>query len=116
MVLLEVSAACDHQQGNVVAARLIAGVAFTHEEGKGRLAKPRNGNYLRKIEPLRTGDVDGLPGGEVVLVWNARYPVSVSVEEIAGLAPIGRLREPLLADIRAWLSYQAGRPGYASIT
>ena len=115
VVLLEVSAACDHQQGNVVAARLIAGVVFATENGQGSLAKPRSGNYLRKIEPLRIGDVEGFPQDPVVLVWNARYPVSAPADEVGKLVPIGRLREPLLADIRAWLGYQAGRPGYASI-
>ena len=119
VVFLEVSAACDHQQGGVGAARLIAGMAFEAARIKHALkaerVHPREGAYLRRIEPLRLPDTECFPAEEVVLVWNARYPLSTSVEALSTLQPIGRLREPLVADIRAWLGYQAGRPGYVSV-
>ena len=118
VVFLEVSAPCDHQQGNVEAARLIAGVGFAASRiGSGEKAMrvhPRTSGYLRQIKPLSIAHLDGLPNEDVVLVWNARYPVSISVQALSNVDPIGRLREPLLADIRAWLGYQAGRPGYPS--
>ena len=119
VVFLEVSAECDHQQGNVSAARLIAGMAFAaariNHEQKAERVHPREGAYLRRIEPLRLPGIGCFPAEEVVLVWNARYPVSTSVEALSAVQPIGRLREPLVADVRAWLGYQAGRPGYVSV-
>ena len=119
VVFLEVSAACDHQQGHVTAARLIAGVAFpasTFKTGDSAArVNRRSGDYLREIVPIQTTAIDDFPS-EAVLVWNARYPASTSVEELSQLQPIGRLREPLLADIRAWLAYQAGRPGHLRVT
>ena len=125
VVFLEVSAACDHQQGHVTVARLIAGVAFpasTFKLGnKTERVNRRSGDYLRDIVPIQIMDRDDSPDepdepDETVLVWNARYPASTSTEELSRLQPIGRLREPLLADIRAWLAYQTGRPGYLRVT
>ncbi len=125
---LEVSAACDHQQGKLRAARLIAGVAFpaakfgTGDRGRqGRRGGPhkvRDGAHLRTLQAVR---VPGFPDEGARIVWNAHYPVAVSLGDaltldgIKKIKPIGRFREPLLADIRAWLGYHAGRPGYVSI-
>ena len=124
---LEVSAACDHQQGKIRAARLIAGVAFsaatfgTGDRGRqGRRGpyKVRDGAHLRTLQAVC---VPGFPDEGARIVWNARYPVAVSLDDAAALdgikaiEPIGRFREPLLADVRAWLGYHAGRPGYVSI-
>ena len=119
ILFLEISAACDHQQGGIGAARLIAGLVFARskiEEGlKVERVNPKKAEYLRWVEPLRIPEVECFPSEEVVFVWNARYPVSTSVEGLSALQPLGRLREPLVADIRAWLGYQAGRPGYVSV-
>ena len=120
IVFLEVSAACDHQQGKIRAARLLAGVAFSastfREAGKNEdRVTARIAEYLRPLGPTWIPEIAGLPSSDVVIVWNAHYPVSVSASRLANRVPIGRFREPLLADIRAWLGYQAGRPGYASI-
>lgn len=119
VLFLEVSAACDHQQGHVTAARLIAGVAFpasTFKTGDSAARiNRRSGDYLRDVVPIQTTAIDDFPG-ETVLVWNARYPASTSVDGLSGLQPIGRLREPLLSDIRAWLAYQTGRPGHLRVT
>jgi len=122
---LEVSAACDHQQGKLRAARLIAGVAFRAEtfgEGdrgrRSRRYKVRDGAHLRTLPAVR---VPGFPDDGARIVWNAHYPVAVSLNDasapdgIMGIKPIGRFREPLLADVRAWLGHHAGRPGYVSI-
>ena len=116
---VEISAACDHQQGQLGAARLIAGVAFAatriKQGPREQRVHPRKAGYLRPIEPIDVTGVECLPDNQVVFVWNARYPLSVSVEALSGLDPIGRLRESLVTDIRAWLGYHATRPGYASV-
>ena len=119
VVFLEVSAACDHQQGKIQTARLLAGVVFpaaTFKRGeKKKRLHSHGGDYLRTVEPMRIPGVVGFPAEDTCIAWNAHYPVAVPVSEMAKSTPIGRFREPLLADIRAWLGYQAGRPGYASI-
>lgn len=120
LVLLEVSAACDHQQGHVDTARLIAGVAFPastmgSDAGANRVSPRGRALYLRAVETVRMPEVEGFPEDDVVVVWNARYPLSISAEALSQIEPIGRFREPLLTDIRAWLGYQAGRPGYVSV-
>lgn len=119
VIFLEVSAPCDHQQGRAGTARLIAGVAFAASTFKrGASAAKVNmahGNHVRDIKPLQIAGRGDFPADEVVLVWNSHYPVSVPAERLSRLRPIGRLREPPLADVRAWLGYQASRPGYASV-
>ena len=124
VVFLEVSAACDHQQGKLRVARLIAGVVFvaatygsSTKDGpvkKAERAHARSGDHLRALEPARI-DVDGFPSKDVRIVWNAHYPLTLPVENVSGITALGRFREPLLADVRAWLGYHAGRPGYVSI-
>ena len=119
VVFLEVSAACDHQQEKIRTARLLAGVAFadcTFEKGeKKKRVHARSAEYLRTLEPVRITGLGSLSSDDVRIVWNAHFPVSVPVSEIAECKPIGRFREPLLADVRAWLGYQSSRPGYASV-
>ena len=124
-IFLEVSAECDHQQGKVRVARLIGGVVFAAStygtktrDGKvpsKKRVRARTAGYLWPLDPVRVEDVEGFPADEVCIVWNAHYPVSVPVGHISRCEPFGRLRAPVLADIRAWLGYHAGRPGYASI-
>lgn len=119
IVLLEISAACDHQQQKIHTARLLAGVVFDASRfGVGERRKRVNArcaDYLRTLEPLQISEVNGFPANDVRIVWNSHFPVSVSVSAIADCSPIGKLREPVLADIRAWLSYQVSRPGYVSV-
>ena len=124
VVFLEVSAACDHQQGKIRIARLIAGVVFAaetygHSTKDGPVAKAervhaRSGDHLRPLEPARIY-AEGFPSSDVRIVWNAHYPLSIPVGQFSTIQPIGRFRELLLADIRAWLGHHAGRPGYVSI-
>ncbi len=123
VVYLEMSAACDHKGGNVTTARLIAGVAFAasrikeHNNSLASSARvpPRKAEYLLAIEPIRLPDMQDFPSEDIVFVWNARFPVSVSAERLRGIDPIGKLREPLLSDIRAWLAYHSSRPGHQSV-
>ena len=119
VVFLEVSAACDHQQEKIRTARLLAGVVFaasTFERGeKKKRVHARSADHLRILETVHIKGLGGFSVDDVRIVWNAHYPVSVPVNEINKRKPIGRFREPLLADVRAWLGYQSGRPGYASV-
>ena len=120
VVFLEVSAACDHQQVKIRTARLLAGVVFptsTFKRGKKRKkVNPRNGaEYLRILDCVQVRGKEDFPEDEVSFVWNAHYPVSVQVSKITDSLPIGRFREPLLTDVRVWLGYQSGRPGYTLV-
>ena len=120
VVFLEVSAACDHQQAKIRTARLLAGVVFSASSFKrGKKKKKVNSrddaDYLRELDCVQVRGIKGFPADEVSFVWNAHYPVSVKVCKISHSQPIGRFREPLLTDVRAWLGYQTGRPGYMSI-
>ncbi len=125
VVFLEVSAACDHQQGKIRMARLIAGVVFDASKfqkivdgepvASGERIHARKAGYLRTLDPVMIPSVEKFPADAVRIVLNAHYPVAVSIEEFEDLKPLGRFREPVLADVRAWLGYQSGRPGYASV-
>ena len=120
VVFLEVSAACDHQQAKIRTARFLAGVVFsasTFKRGnKKKKINPRNGaEYLRILDCVQVRGKEDFPADEVSFVWNAHYPVSVQACKITDRSPIGRFREPLLTDVRAWLGYQSGRPGYALV-
>ena len=120
VVFLEVSAACDHQQGKIRTARLLAGVVFDASLfGKGvhrcRRVNAARADYLRRVGPAFIPRATEYSEPEVVIVWNAHYATSVSATSMSNCPTIGTFREPLVADIRAWLGYQAGRPGYASV-
>jgi hypothetical protein len=120
VVFLEVSAACDHQQGKIRTARLLAGVVFDASVfgrgiDKSQRVSPAKGQYIRVIGPISILCAGPDDEGEVFVVWNAHFPVSISADSMTECPTIGRLREPLLADIRAWLGYSAGRPGYTSV-
>ena len=123
VVFLEVSAACDHQQGKLRVARLIVGVVFpaaTFERGAKhqRVQARGRADYLRTLPPIAVAGGAGIFSREqsARIVWNAHYPLSLPVKKnVSRIQPIGRFREPLLADIRAWLGHHAGRPGYVSI-
>ncbi len=116
VLLLEVSATCDHRQGRIGVARLIAGVAIpANRVGRGSSDRimVRRGDRLREVGPLNLPLEAPLPDRSAVIVWDALHPVSVSADKISEVQPIGRLREPVVADIRSWLSYHISRPGYA---
>ena len=119
VVFLEVSAPCDHQQDKVRTARLLAGVVFaakTFRRGsKKKRVNARSADFLRVLDSVRIAEIGDFPSEEVSIAWNAHFPVSVQKERIAKKNPIGRFREPLLTDVRAWLGYQSGRPGYTSV-
>lgn len=118
LVLCEVSASCDHQQGNTDVARFVAGIAFDAERvrrgDKSLRVHPRKATYVCTLEAVRTGSDYGLPVN-TIFAWNSRFPVSVPAHKIADLMPIGRIREPLLTCIRDWHSHQSSRPGYLNI-
>ena len=118
VVFLEVSATCDHRQGKIRAARLIAGVAITAERVDAAPSNSpviRRGDRLREVEPLNLPARASLRGGRVILVWDALYPVSVSATSMSELQPIGRLREPVISDIRSRVAFHISRSGYASV-
>ena len=62
-------------------------------------------DHLRALETVSIPGIEHSPVEGVRIVWNARYPVSVPVDEINKCKPIGRFCEPMLADVRAWLGY-----------
>lgn len=118
VLFLEINATCDHRQQKISATRLIGGVAISAGRVEGAPnAKPvvRRGERLRKLQPLNLPGWESFPGGRVVLVWDALYPVSVSSTSISQLRPIGRLREPVLSDIRSRMAFHVSRSGYASV-
>ena len=119
VVFLEISAPCDHQQDKVRTSRLLTGVVFaasTFAQGaKKKRVNARRADYLHILDSVLIEDVPGFPSEQVSIAWNAHFPVSVQKKMIDTKRPVGRFREPLLTDVRSWLSYQSGRPGYMSI-
>lgn len=117
---LEVSAACDHSQDRINHARLIAGVAIPAEHVESDSPKKtrkkeaqviQRGERLLAVEPLNIPERNS----EVVFVWDALLPVSVSAHILTELDPIGRFREPLVASLRSRIAHHISRPGYASV-
>ena len=117
---LEVSAACDHSQDRIDHARLIAGVAIPAEHVESDSPKKtrkkeaqviQRGERLLAVEPLNIPERNC----EVVFVWDALLPVSVSAHILTELDPIGRFREPLVASLRSRIAHHISRPGYASV-
>lgn len=118
LVLVEISASCDHQQGNTDSASFVAGIAFDADRiGQGIRAErihPRTGDYMYPLEAINTSGVDAL-AAITRFAWNSRFPVTIPTNKITNLTPIGRIREPLLTCIRDWYANRSSRPGYLSV-
>lgn len=108
-VAMEVTPLCDYQQGKRKLPRFVCGIAVP-TTGKNLV---KTGAYLQEAGPV---DFEEEPlKGNKTIVWNARYIVSVSEEEIAQVPALVRMRQSNLIDVQAWLSMQGNRPGYLSI-
>ena len=109
-IAMEVSPLCDYQQGGKGFPRFICG-----------LAVPSNKICLLKEEALFLRQTDtaafDIPPleGEMLLVWNSHYIVSVPRTLVANSAALIRLRHAPLIDVQAWLGSQGNRPGYLSV-
>ena len=111
-IALEVTPLCDYQQDNVKLPRFLCGVAVPHENR--RRAKRPDGFLRTDNAPIdfESGDL----AGRKLLIWNSRYIVSVTADEVNGEAKLVRLRQAPLIDVQAWLASQLNRPGYLSLT
>lgn len=114
-VLAEVSADCDYAQRKRPVARLVAGVLVPSDLAK----KLKDGNQFRSADYLRHATAVRLetPQGDWLPIFISQFVFSVSPPTLAEwLQPIGRLRSGPLAELRHWISNQATRPGYLSVS
>lgn len=104
-VLVEISASCDHAQGNIRIARFIAGLVIPESEQK----KIKPAQYIWKQGPFMIGE--GQSAGIYCLCFNARHLVTSSLDEANRMEPFMRLRSQAFINLQAWFAQHASRPG-----
>jgi hypothetical protein len=110
-VWVEVSPVCDHAQGNVLFARLIAGLLVPAEDIG--LIHP-SGGFVWHFGPVHLEQF--VPSsGAYHLCSSARHVVTLPLDQAQVLIPIARLRAQALAALQAWLAAQSARPGVTQL-
>lgn len=112
-VLLEISPACDFAQQKRPIARLVGG--FLVPKGRETQIKKRPEEGYSTLRDL--GGFVKIPALHKEMNWLLVFSSAVVLswpEKIAApfLKPIARLKEPVLSDLRNWLSGQGARLGY----
>lgn len=113
IVLVEVSPSCDFAQKKRPLARLVAGFLVPSSRRRELKTQKTEGYLALRIipAPIRLGSVH--ESESWTLVFTSSMVLSWPEKKRASfLAPIGRLKEPLLTDLRQWLTHQGGRVGY----
>ena len=114
-VLLEVSPSCDFAQQKRPVSRLVAGLLVAAD--RSNLLKQRKEEGFSSLRVLNRVKMSGVcdetewtPAftSALVLSWPEKDPIPF-------LKPVARLKEPVIADFRSWLSHQSARPGYLSV-
>ncbi len=111
-VLLEVSPSCDFAQGKRPIMRLVAGLLVPRGSiNQLKTRKEEGYSALRCLDFIR------VPALNAETDWMLVFSSALVFSLAAGrpcpfLNAIARLKEPVLADLRNWLSHQGSRPGY----
>ncbi len=110
LMLIEVSAPCDHAQKNLRVARFIAGLLVPSDVCQW-LKKPRaDSDFFRKFGPVLLNQPLAAPG-QYYFYFSARHLVTSTLEQAAKMKADMRLRSQALADLQAWFASHAARPG-----
>ncbi|MBN8246023.1 MAG: hypothetical protein J0L84_01115 [Verrucomicrobia bacterium] len=111
-VLLEISPSCDFAQRKRPIARFVGGLMVPKGSVNQVKKRPDEGfSALRDLTEIKLPSLepatDWVPvfSSAIVLSWPETKPAPF-------LVPLARLKEPVLADFRTWLSHQTARPGY----
>src|SRR5207249_1624629 len=110
-VWVEVSPVCDHAQGNVRFARLIAGLLVP--AGDRGLINP-HGGFVWHFGPVHLEQFVPLSGA-YYLCSSAWHVATLRLDRAHVLIPIARLRAQALAALQAWLAAQSARPGVTQL-
>jgi hypothetical protein len=111
-IVVEMSPACDFAQRKRPIARFVAG--FLVPPGQEKHTKERPTDDDRAIRALRKVKIPALDQEAVWLPIFSSALVLAIPEKLAVpfFQPIARLKEPVLSDLRNWLSGQGARTGY----
>jgi len=120
LVLMDITAGCDHAQGKDDWRRMIVGcrVPFEHQIHLWRLSK----DGVRQPGLLRSDNLLATPvlkddSGEFMLVLDANLPISLPRDGLQELEPNyqGRIREALLQDRAQRIAFHSARPGHVAL-
>lgn len=117
--LVEISPACDHQQGKLKNFRLLGGMLIPCDE----VSDPDKALTLSLNCQMVSRDLPAFwlsapvikYDGPAKLVIDARWPQTTSISELEGWRPVCRLRPSVVADIQAMCAAHSARPGYVAI-
>jgi hypothetical protein len=101
---LELGPVCDHAQGNIRFARLIAGLLVP----AARAGAIKRAGFIWDFGPLFFER--GVPPGPYHLCLSARHLTTLPVDDANRLDPVARLRTQALASLQAWFAGHAARP------
>lgn len=104
-IIVEISANCDHAQGNIRALRFLAGVLIHNSEQK---KIKRQAEFNWNLGPFILEDTTN---SVYYLNFSARHLVTCSTDQLTTIKPFVRLRSQALTDLQAWFARQSSRPG-----
>jgi hypothetical protein len=107
-VLVEVTPACDHAQGNVRMPRCIAGVVVRNEL-RNKVKMKKRAGFLWTLGPLYLSK--GVKDGVYYIHINSRYVLGIVPSILGKHVAFLRLRSQALSDLQSWLGYQSTRLG-----
>lgn len=109
LVLVEITPLCDFAQAKFVWHRYVIAVMMPSSIKKKYVA---SGQYLKETATFKPPTT----ATPFKLILNSKLTVSIKPEESSKLkGRLFKIRQPLLADIMTWISYQSSRSGYVSL-
>lgn len=105
-IIAEISAVCDHAQGNIRIPRFICGLIVPVN----MYTWIRKADFIWKFGPLFLNQTL-LPSSQYYLFFSSRHSLSLDFNKIKGMNAFARLRGQALSSLQYWHSHHLSRPG-----
>ena len=117
--LVELTPACDFAQGKASESRMLGGLLI-ESSGNAKIERllklPAESRVFAKDTEFFWVEESGFGiAGSFKLILNARILVTMPFDQLRQHRAVCRLRQQVIADIRAWFGSHAARPGYVAV-
>lgn len=113
-ITLEITPACDFQQGKQKFARLVDGVLCPSGQDKLGKHPTRDDSFIFELPPFILSD-SAIPKGSYRAIFHSNYLRTQQLADLQHVRVLARIRREPLYNILAWIGRQASRPGFVSV-
>ena len=117
--LVELTPACDFAQGKALESRMLGGLLIESPGAADKerlwILPPESRVFAKDTEFFWVDESDFGTAGSFKLILNARKLVTMPFDKLRKHRAVCRLRQQVIADIRAWFASHAARPGYVAV-